>query len=80
MLKYLRGLDNTDVMKICLYLATEEDGGPFRINRGDIGLSPAIQETTQTDKQPEHYTKTGGQNTSSSLKKKRKHTQWVRAP
>ena len=28
---------------------------------------------------PKHYTKTGGHNISSSLKKKRKHTQWVTA-
>ena len=49
-------------------------------NRGDIGLSLASRETAQTNKPLKHYTKTGGQNISSSLKKKRKHTQWVRAP
>ena len=46
-------------------------------NWGDIGLSLASRETTQTNKPPKHYTKTGGHNIRSSLKKKRKHTQWV---
>ena len=49
-------------------------------NRGDIGLSPASRETTETNKPPIHYIKMGGQNISSSFKKERKHTQWVRAP
>ena len=49
------------------------------MNMGDIGLSPASRETTQTSKQPKHYTKTWGQNIS-SLKKKRKHTELVGAP
>ena len=44
-----------------------------------FGLSPASRETTQTNKPPKHYTKTGGHNISSSLKKKRKQTQWVSA-
>ena len=48
-------------------------------NWGDIGLSLASRETTQTNKPPKHYTKTLGHNISSSLKKKRKHTQWVSA-
>ena len=53
-------------------------GGQWTLwNRGDIGLSPASRETTQANKPPKHHTKIGGQNISSSLKKKRKHTQWV---
>ena len=48
-------------------------------NWGDIGLSPASRETSQTNKPPKHYTKMGVHNISSSLKKKRKHTQWVSA-
>ena len=53
-------------------------GGQWTLwNRGDIGLSPARRETTQMNKPPKHYTKTGGQNISSSLKKERKHTQWM---
>ena len=48
-------------------------------NWGDMSLSPASKETTQTNKPPKHYTKTGGHNVSSSLKKNRKHTQWVSA-
>ena len=47
-------------------------------NWADTGLSPASWETTQTIKPPKHYTKTGGHNIS-SLKKKRKHTEWVNA-
>ena len=39
----------------------------------DIGLFPASRETTQTNEPPKHYTKTGGHNISSYLKKKRKH-------
>ena len=39
----------------------------------------ARQETIQTNKPPKHYTQTGSHNISSSLKKKRKHTQWVSA-
>ena len=47
-------------------------------NWGDIGLSPASHETTPANKQQKHYTKTeGGHNISSSLKKKRKHTEWI---
>ena len=46
---------------------------------GNIGLSPANQETAQTNKPPKHYAKTGGHNISSSFNKKRKHTQWVSA-
>ena len=34
-------------------------------NRGDIALSPACWETTQTNKPPKHYTRMGGQNISS---------------
>ena len=49
-------------------------------NRSDIGLSPASRETSQTNKPPKYCTMTRGQTISSSLKKKRKHTQWVRAP
>ena len=41
---------------------------------GDIGLSPASRETTQTTKRSKHCTEGGGQNISSSLKIKRKHT------
>ena len=37
---------------------------------GDIGLSPASRETAKTNKSAKHYTKTGGQNIRSSLKKK----------
>ena len=48
-------------------------------NWGDISLSLASWETTQTNKPPKHYTKTGGHDISSSLKKKRKHTRWVSA-
>ena len=48
-------------------------------NWGDIDLSPASREITQPNKPPKHYTKTGGHNISSSLKKKRKHTLWVSA-
>ena len=48
-------------------------------NWGDIGLPPASRETTQTDKPPKHFTKTWGQDISSLIKKKRKHTQWVSA-
>ena len=48
-------------------------------NWGDIGLSKASRETTQTNKLPKHYTKTMGHNISSSLKKKKKHMQWVSA-
>ena len=44
-------------------------------NRGDIGLSLASWETTQTNKVSKCYTKKGDQNISSSLKKKRNHTQ-----
>ena len=56
-------------------------GGRWTLwNRDDIGLSPASRETTQTNKPPIHYTMSRGQNISCSLKKKRKHTQWVRAP
>ena len=56
-------------------------GGRWTLwNWGDIGLSPASRETAQTNNPLKHYTKTGSQNISSSLKKKRKHTQWVRAP
>ena len=70
-------------------------GGRWTLwNRDDIGLSPANRKTTQTNKQLKHYTNSRGQNTlsqlsfflrktayiSCSLKKKRKHTQWVRAP
>ena len=51
------------------------NGGRFEINQ----LFISNRETTQTNKPPKHYTKTGGQNISSSLKKERKHTQWVRA-
>ena len=46
---------------------------------GDIDLSPACMETTQMNKPPKHYTKTGGHNISSSLNKKMKHTQWISA-
>ena len=42
-------------------------------NWGDISLSPASREITQTNKPLKHYTKTRGHNSSSSLKKKR---QW----
>ena len=50
-------------------------GGLWSIwNRGDIDLSSASRESTQTNNLQKHYTKTGGQNISSSLKKKRKHT------
>ena len=48
-------------------------------NWGNIGLSPAWQEPTEINKTPKHYTMMGGHNISSSLKKKRKHTQWVSA-
>ena len=44
-----------------------------------IGLSPASWETTQTNTPPKHNTKMEGHNISSSLKKSRKHTQWVSA-
>ena len=37
-------------------------------NWGDISLSPASRETTQTNKPLKHYSKTGGHNISSSLK------------
>ena len=54
-------------------------GGRWTLwNRGDIGVSPASRETTETNKPPKHYTKTRGQNIHCSLKKKSKHTQWVR--
>ena len=46
---------------------------------GDIGLSPASRETSQTNKPPKHYTKMGGHNISSYSKKKRKHTKLVSA-
>ena len=48
-------------------------------NWGDIGLSPASQEITQTNKPPKHYTKTGDHNIGCCLKKKRKHTKWISA-
>ena len=36
-------------------------GGQWTLwNRGDIGLSPASREITQTNKPPKHYTETGG--------------------
>ena len=76
----LNTLDNTDVMEIGCKLATEEDGGPFGICVTLAFLQQLRQETTQTYKPPKHYTKTRVQNISSSLKKKRKHTQWVSAP
>ena len=46
-------------------------------NWGDIGMSPASQETTLMNMPKKHYTKTGGHNITSSLKIKRKYTQWV---
>ena len=49
-------------------------------NRGDIGPCPASCKTTKTNNPPKHLTKMGGQNISSSLKKKWTHTQWVGAP
>ena len=68
-------MEQADVMEIPLVVGNR--GGRLTLwNRGDIGLSPASRETAQTNKPPKHYTK----NISSSLKKKIKHTQWVRDP
>ena len=50
-------------------------GGRWTLwNRLDIGLSPASRETTQANKPPKHYTKTGGgcKNISNFPKKMRK--------
>ena len=47
-------------------------------NWGDIGLSPASRETTQTKKLSKHHTETGSQ-ISRSLQKQRKHTKRVSA-
>ena len=72
-------------MEIGQYLATEEDGGPFGIDVTLVCLQQAGKLPTETPKHytetkpPKHYTKTGGFIISSSLKKKRKHTQWVSA-
>ena len=47
-------------------------------NWGDIGLFPASRETTQTNIPPKHYTKTGGHNISSLLRKRGNiPMQWV---
>ena len=45
-------------------------------NWGEIGLSSARRETSQTNKQPKHYTKTGGRghNISSSLPYEKEET------
>ena len=53
-----------------IFLGGNRGGRRTFRNWGDIGLSPASRETTQTNKPPKHYTKTGGHNISSSLKKK----------
>ena len=52
-------------------------GGPFGIRVTFAYLQS--WETTQTNKLPKYYIKTGGDNVSSSLKKMRKHSQWVSA-
>ena len=49
-------------------------------NWGDIALYPASWETTQTNKPRKQYTKMWGLNISSSLNRKIKHSQWIRAP
>ena len=41
-------------------MATEKDGAPFGIGVIFHGLSPASRKTTQTNKPPKHYSKTGG--------------------
>ena len=48
-------------------------------NWGDIGLSPARQETTQTNKPPKHYTKTGAITSAVLLRKRGNIPQWVGA-
>ena len=48
-------------------------------NWGDICLSPASRETTQTKKPSKHHTETWNQNISRSLQKERKHTKRVSA-
>ena len=47
-------------------------------NWGDIGLSPASRETTQTSNPLKHYTKTGGHNICSSLNSVRQCNNWDR--
>ena len=67
-------LDNTDVIEIGRQLATEEDGGPF-------GIGVTLACLHQAGKLPRRTScqKMGNYNISSSLKKKRKHIQWVSA-
>ena len=43
---------------------------PIAILNGTCFLRVSFVETTQTNKRPKHYTKTGGRNISSSLKKR----------
>ena len=69
-------LDNADVKEIGQCLATEEYGWCLWY-RVDIGLSPTNRETIQTNKPLKYYTKTRGQNISSSLEKNNEYTQWV---
>ena len=46
-------------------------GGRWTLwNRGDIGLSPASRETTQANKPPKHYTKTGARTSTVFLRKR----------
>ena len=49
----LKHTDNTDILEIGRWLATEEDDGPFGI--GAIDLSLKSRETMETNKPPKHY-------------------------
>ena len=58
---------------LCYGIVFREGRCTFR-DRGDIYLYPASRETTRTKKTPKDHIKMLGQNISSSLQKKMKHT------
>ena len=67
--RYSNTFDNTDVMEISSVIGNKERRWTFR-NWGDIGLYPASREATQTNKASIHYTKTGSQNITCTVKKR----------
>ena len=62
-------LVNTDDMENRLVIGNRGGQLTFR-NWGDIGLSPASQDTTQTNKPPKQDNKTGGVSSAVLLKKR----------